>query len=58
MLAAGERFVRFTVRGTVRSSGAALEARNCVFVELDDAGKVTRMDEYVDPTLRQQLGLA
>lgn len=52
-----DRFVRFTVRGTVCATGQKLAARNCVFFELDEDGLVRRMDEYVDPTFTTQLGL-
>lgn len=48
-------YVRFTVRGRVKSSGRALAARNCVFVRFDAHGLVTRMDEYVDPTFTEQV---
>ena len=46
---------RFVLRGTVRSTGNALAAHNCVVVHLAD-GLITRIDEYVDPTLGTQLG--
>jgi ketosteroid isomerase-like protein len=47
---------RFVVRGTVRSTGRPLAAHNCVVVTT--AGeRITRMDEYVDPTFVAQLGL-
>ena len=46
---------RFVLRGTVRSTGGALAAHNCVVVHLAD-GLITRIDEYVDPTLGAQLG--
>jgi ketosteroid isomerase-like protein len=46
---------RFVLRGTVRSTGNALAAHNCVVVHLAD-GLITRIDEYVDPTFGTQLG--
>jgi hypothetical protein len=46
---------RFVLRGTVRSTGGALAAHNCIVVHLAD-GLITRIDEYVDPTLGAQLG--
>jgi hypothetical protein len=48
---------RIVLRGTVRSSGADLAAHNCVAVELDDDSRITRIDEYVDPTMLDQLGV-
>jgi hypothetical protein len=47
---------RFVVRGTVRSTGGPLAAHNCVVATTAD-GRITRMDEYVDPTFEAQLGL-
>jgi ketosteroid isomerase-like protein len=46
---------RFVLRGTVRSTGNALAAHNCIVVHLAD-GRITRIDEYVDPTMGAQLG--
>jgi ketosteroid isomerase-like protein len=46
---------QFVLRGTVRSSGNALAAHNCVVVHVA-AGLITRIDEYVDPTFGAQLG--
>jgi ketosteroid isomerase-like protein len=46
---------RFVLRGTVRSTGNQLAAHNCVVVHLSD-GLITRIDEYVDPTMGAQLG--
>lgn len=48
--------MRFEVRGTVRSTGAELCARNCMFATVVD-GRITRIDEYMDPTFVSQLGL-
>jgi ketosteroid isomerase-like protein len=48
-------YVRFIVRGTVNATGRQLAARNCVFVRFDADGRVTRMDEYVDPTFTEQV---
>jgi ketosteroid isomerase-like protein len=48
---------RFVVRGTVRATRTALAAHNCV-VATTAGGRITRMDEYVDPTFEAQLGLA
>jgi ketosteroid isomerase-like protein len=52
-LPAGE-LIRLVLRGTVRSTGLPLEAHNCIVLTIDDSG-ITRVDEYVDPTLRDQL---
>ena len=46
--------IRFVIGGVVKSSGAPLAARNCIFVHLD-GGRITRVEEYVDPTFRSQL---
>lgn len=54
-LPAGE-LARFVVRGTVRATGAPLAAHNCVVLTIED-GRVTRLDEYVDPTFGAQLGV-
>jgi hypothetical protein len=48
--------LRYVLRGTVRQSGTPLAAHHCIFVRTD-GGRITRIDEYVDPTLLTQLGL-
>ena len=48
---------RFVVRGTVRATRTELAAHNCVLATTA-GGRITRMDEYVDPTFEAQLGLA
>jgi hypothetical protein len=52
----GGWFQRILLRGTVRSSGQQLAAHNCAVIGLRD-GKITRIDEYVDPTFLDQLGV-
>jgi hypothetical protein len=47
---------RFAIHGVVRSSGAPLLVHNCVVVS-KDGDKIGRIDEYVDPTFRAQLGV-
>jgi ketosteroid isomerase-like protein len=47
--------LQFVVRGTVRSSGNDFEMQNCVVVTTTDDGLVSRIDEYVDPTVGAQL---
>jgi ketosteroid isomerase-like protein len=47
---------RYVIRGRVKASGAPLAAHHCIFVRTDGA-LITRIDEYVDPTLTAQLGL-
>jgi ketosteroid isomerase-like protein len=47
---------RIVLRGTVRASGQQLEAHNCAVVHLADE-RITRIDEYVDPTMLRQLGV-
>ena len=55
-LQAGE-LARFVVRGTVRATGELLAAHNCVVFTVED-GQVTRLDEYLDPTFPEQLGVS
>ena len=52
----GGAVMRFEVRGTVKRTGNALCARNCMFATVVD-GRITRVDEYVDPSFGPQLGL-
>jgi hypothetical protein len=47
---------RYVIRGTVKSTGATLALHHCVVVRTDGT-RITRIDEYVDPTLASQLGL-
>jgi ketosteroid isomerase-like protein len=50
----GGEFAQVVMRGTVKATGRQLAGRNCLFVFETD-GKITRIDEYVDPTFVQQL---
>jgi ketosteroid isomerase-like protein len=50
-------FQRIVLRGMVKSTKGELAAHNCAFIALMD-GRITRIDEYVDPTFLAQLGLA
>jgi ketosteroid isomerase-like protein len=50
-------FQRIVLRGRVRASGSELAAHNCAVVTLSDDGRISRIDEYVDPTFLAQLGL-
>jgi ketosteroid isomerase-like protein len=47
--------MQFALRGTVVANGNPFEMQNCIVVSLVD-DKVTRIDEYVDPTVEAQLG--
>ena len=47
--------LQFVVRGTVRSSGNDFEMQNCIVVTTTDDGLISRIDEYVDPTVGAQL---
>src|SRR5215213_3695793 len=47
--------LQFVTRGTVRSSGTPFEMQNCIVVTTTDDGLVSRIDEYVDPTVGAQL---
>ena len=51
-------FQRIVLHGTVRSSGQPFAAHNCALIHLADDGRITRIDEYVDPTMLAQLGVA
>ena len=44
---------QFVVRGTVNSNGKPFEMHNCIVATTAD-GKITRIDEYVDPTIGAQ----
>ena len=46
--------LQFVVHGTVRSNGNSFEMHNCIVVTTDD-GLISRIDEYVDPTVGAQL---
>ena len=39
---------QIVLRGTVKANGNAIALHNCILVTVDD-GRVTRIDEYVDP---------
>jgi ketosteroid isomerase-like protein len=47
--------LQFVTRGAVRSSGNDFEMQNCVVVTTTDDGLISRIDEYVDPTVGAQL---
>jgi ketosteroid isomerase-like protein len=47
--------LQFVTRGSVRSSGNDFEMQNCVVVTTTDDGLISRIDEYVDPTVGAQL---
>jgi ketosteroid isomerase-like protein len=46
--------LQFVLRGTVTSSGKPFEMQNAVIITTAD-GQITRIDEYVDPTVGAQL---
>jgi ketosteroid isomerase-like protein len=46
--------LQFALHGTVASNGKPLEMQNCLVVTTVD-GMITRLDEYVDPTVGAQL---
>ena len=52
----GGAVMRFEVRGTVKSTGAELRACNCMFATVV-GGRITRIDEYIDPTFGTQLAV-
>jgi ketosteroid isomerase-like protein len=45
---------QFALHGTVVASGKPLEMHNVVIASVAD-GYITRIDEYVDPTIGEQL---
>jgi ketosteroid isomerase-like protein len=45
---------QFVLRGTVVATGKPFEMHNCIVVTVAD-GMITRVDEYVDPTVGAQL---
>jgi hypothetical protein len=47
--------LQFVITGTVRASGKPFEMQNCLVVTVDGDGLMTRIDEYVDPTVGAQL---
>lgn len=49
-------FQRIVLRGVVRSTGSELAAHNCAVIHVSDE-RITRIDEYVDPTMLTQLGV-
>jgi hypothetical protein len=49
-------FQRIVLRGRVRASGGDLAAHNCAVIHLSRE-RITRVDEYVDPTMQDQLGV-
>ncbi len=47
--------LQFVTLGTVRASGSPFEMHNCIVVTVDVDGRITRIEEYVDPTTAAQL---
>jgi ketosteroid isomerase-like protein len=52
---ASGHMIRIAIRGTVRSSGGPLDAHNCIVLTVDGDGRITRIDDYVDPTFVAQI---
>jgi len=50
----GGFLLQFVVHGTVKSNGNAFEMQNCLLVTTTDDGLISRVDEYVDPTVGAQ----
>jgi ketosteroid isomerase-like protein len=46
--------IRIVIRGTVIANGRSFEAHNCIVLTITDAG-ITRIDDYIDPTIVDQL---
>jgi len=53
----GGELLRVILGGTVRSTGLPLDVHNCLIFTLD-GGAITRIDEYVDPTMFSQFAPA
>jgi ketosteroid isomerase-like protein len=51
----GGFMLQFVTRGTVRASGKPFEMQNCLVVLTDAGGLISRIEEYVDPTVGAQL---
>ena len=47
--------LQYVTRGTVKSNGNPFEMHNCLIVTTTDDGLISRLDEYVDPTVGAQL---
>jgi hypothetical protein len=47
--------LQFVTKGTVRASGKPFEMQNCLIVSTTGDGLISRIDEYVDPTVGAQL---
>jgi ketosteroid isomerase-like protein len=46
--------IRIVIKGTVTSNGRPFEAHNCIVLTITDEG-ITRIDDYIDPTIVEQL---
>jgi ketosteroid isomerase-like protein len=46
---------QYVTRGKVRANGNPFEMQNCLVVHTNADGLITRIDEYVDPTVGAQL---
>ena len=46
---------QYVTRGKVRANGNPFEMQNCLIVHTNADGLITRIDEYVDPTVGGQL---
>ena len=46
---------QYVTTGKVRSTGNPFEMQNCLIVHTNADGLITRIDEYVDPTVGAQL---
>jgi hypothetical protein len=51
----GGFMLQFVTRGTVKANGNPFEMQNCLVVLVDGDGLISRIDEYVDPTVGAQL---
>jgi ketosteroid isomerase-like protein len=47
--------LQYVTRGKVSANGNEFEMHNCLIVHTDADGLITRIDEYVDPTVGAQL---
>jgi hypothetical protein len=51
----GGFLLQYVTRGKVRANGNPFEMQNCLVVHTNADGLITRIDEYVDPTVGAQL---
>jgi ketosteroid isomerase-like protein len=51
----GGFLLQYVTNGNVKSNGKPFEMHNCLIVQTNADGLITRIEEYVDPTVGAQL---